>query len=70
MPQAAAEDSLPEVLPSIVISTKELEADVASPNDGSYSRKDGVNGKLQVISSADEELRNKGRNSTASTCVT
>lgn len=70
MPRAAADNSLPEVQPSIIISAKELRADVASPNDGFYSRKDGVNGKLQVISSADEELRNKGRNNTASTCVT
>ena len=70
MPRAAAEDSLPEVLPSIVISAKELEVDVASPNDGSYSRKDGVVRKLQVMRSIDEELLNKGRNSTAWTCVT
>lgn len=70
MPRAAADNSLTGVLPSIVISAKELEADIVSSNDGSYSRKDGVKGKLQVISSADEESRNKGRNSTASTCVT
>jgi hypothetical protein len=70
MPRAAADDSLSKVQPSIVISAKELGADVASPNDGSHSRKDGVVRKLQLMSSVDENLLNKGRNSTASTCVT